>query len=64
MRTKHPEFPLGQPQINRAATALQRMQETERAKAGRAGSAAARAWWSAYCANGPTSTRRQAHLGS
>jgi DNA helicase IV len=37
MSTEHPEFPLEQQHINRAATALQTMQETERAKARRAG---------------------------
>ena len=37
MSTEHPEFPLEQQHINRAAAALQTMQETERAKAGRAG---------------------------
>ena len=37
MSTEHPDFPLEQQHINRAATALQTMQETERAKARRAG---------------------------
>jgi hypothetical protein len=54
MSTEHPEFPLEQ-QINRAAAAPQRMQETERARPDARGSAAACAWWSAHCANGQTS---------
>ena len=37
MSTEHPELPLEQQHINRAAAALKTMQETERAKAGRAG---------------------------
>jgi DNA helicase IV len=37
MSTEHPEFPLEQQHINRAVAALQTMQETERAKARRAG---------------------------
>ena len=37
MSTEHPELPLEQQHIDRAAAALQVMQENERAKAGRAG---------------------------
>src|SRR4051794_34688218 len=37
MSTEHPEFPLEQQHINRAAAALQTMQAGQRAKAGREG---------------------------
>jgi len=37
MSIDHPEFPIEQQHINRAAAALQTMQEGERARAGREG---------------------------